>query len=508
MISRIHELAAPHVSERPDHAALIDLDDTAISYERLDQMVREAADFLGRHGLRPGDRLLIVAENCAALAVAIFAASRLDAIATPVNARMTAPELARIRAHAEPRVVIYTSAVSADARTHAEGAGAAAVSMAGFAVHVEGDLPATPEPVSPGRDHVAALLYTTGTMGTPKGVMLTHGNLLYGGEASAALRSLQPADVIYGVLPITHVFGLNSMLVAASWGGATIRLAARFTAAALYDALCRDVTILPAVPQMHALLMGHARSLGLTRLEGGRLRYVSSGAAPLDPDWKRRAEAFYGLPLQNGYGMTESTAGITVTRNPPGALDVSVGKPFPGVEVRLDPSVGAQADGGVGEILTRGPHVMKGYFRAPEETAKVLDAAGWLRTGDLGRFDADGNLHVVGRSRELIIRSGFNVYPPEVEAALNDHPAVVQSAVVGRSLAGNEEVLAFVQIAEPGGVTVAELAAHAAARLSPYKRPSRIVLATALPAAATGKILKHRLIDHFAEQLSGPSDAS
>jgi len=447
--------------------------------------------------------VLVVAENCAALAIAIYAASRLDAVVAPVNARMSAPELSRIRAHADPRAILYTTAVSAEARAHAEAAGARPGTLAGLPVHAEGHLDAEPEPVDPGPGQVAALLYTTGTTGTPKGVMLTHGNLLYGGQASASVREITPADVIYGVLPITHVFGLNSMLISAAWAGATIRLATRFTAAALHAALQGEgISVLPAVPQMHALLMSHVRNLGLSRLDGGRLRYVSSGAAPLDPDWKRRAETFYGLALQNGYGMTESTAGITVTRNPVGTPDVSVGIPFPGVEVRLDFGVGGRSDDGVGEIVTRGPHVMKGYFRDPEGTAQVLSPDGWLRTGDLGRFDPDGKLHVVGRAKELIIRSGFNVYPPEVEAALNDHPAVVQSAVIGRTVPGNEEVLAFVQTATPGAVTEAELAAHAAERLSPYKRPSRIVITDALPAAATGKILKHRLVEHFATELA------
>jgi acyl-CoA synthetase (AMP-forming)/AMP-acid ligase II len=507
MTTRIHRYLARCAAERPDHPALIDTDGRVISYREYDAMAQQAAERLAGLGVRPGDRVLVVAENCAALAVTVFAASRLDAIVAPVNARMSVPELARIRSHSEPRAIIYTVAVSPEARDHAATAGAQLTVLAGLPVSLEGNLPATPEPVDAGRDQVAALLYTTGTTGTPKGVMLTHGNLLFGGRASGTVREIVPEDEIYGVLPMTHVFGLTSMLVAASWAGATIRLAARFSAEALHAALKAGVTVLPAVPQMHALLMSHVSSQGHDRLTGGRLRYVSSGAAPLDPDWKRRAEAFYGIALQNGYGMTESTAGVTITRNPVGTPDVSVGRPFPEVEVRLDTGAGGQSDDGVGEILTRGPHVMKGYFRNPTETALMVGPDGWLRTGDLGKFDADGNLHVVGRSKELIIRSGFNVYPPEVEAALNDHPAVVQSAVIGRTVAGNEEVLAFVQVTAPDAVTEAELAAHAAERLSAYKCPARIVLALALPAASTGKILKHRLMAHFAAELAkGPAE--
>ena len=157
---------------------------------------------------------------------------------------------------------------------------------------------------------------------------------------------------------------------------------------------------------------------------------------------------------------------------------------------------------GVGEVLTRGPHVTPGYFRNEQATQEAFDADGFLRTGDLGRLDDAGNLHIAGRSRELIIRGGFNVYPPEVEAALNDHPKVVQTAVIGRTTeGGNEEVLAFCQVARESDVTEADLLEHVVDRLSPYKRPSRIVIATELPAAPTGKILKNKLLGVFADRL-------
>jgi len=348
----------------------------------------------------------------------------------------------------------------------------------------------------------AVILYTTGTTGTPKGVMLTHGNLIFGGESSARLRGMQADDVIWGVLPLTHVFGLTSMLAAGLATGAHIRLEPRFSAAQTLAALQSDVTVLPAVPQMHAAIMAEARGQGLDRL-ARPLRYVSSGAAPLDPDWKRRAEAFYGIALQNGYGMTETTAGVTVTNNAIGDPDPSAGHPLPGVDIALDETVGREP--GTGEVLTRGPHIMRGYFRNDAATAQVL-RDGWMRTGDLGRIDAQGRLHIVGRCKELIIRGGFNVYPPEVEAALNDHPAVLQTAVIGCPRAGgDEDILAFCQLVAPDAVTAQALAQHAAERLSAYKRPTRIILTGPLPAAATGKVLKHRLTQHFADLLKDPA---
>lgn len=310
-----------------------------------------------------------------------------------------------------------------------------------------------------------------------------------------------PGDVIYGVLPMTHVFGLASVMTASLYIGAEVLLEARFSAEKLYQALRRGVTRLSAVPQMHALVMQFAKEQGLDRLDSPVLQYVSSGAAPLDPDWKRRAEAFYGVALQNGYGMTEATAGVCATKNSsPGNPDISVGPPLPGVEVRIDESVAGGGEG-IGEVLIRGDNVMLGYYRNPEETALVLDQDGWLRSGDLGRLDAQGFLHIEGRSKELIIHGGFNVFPPEVEAALNAHPQVVQSAVVGRRGKGDEEVLAFVQVSQDDQPDVADLMQFVRGQLAGYKCPAQIVLTEALPAAPTGKILKHKLLEHFAQQL-------
>ncbi len=199
--------------------------------------------------------------------------------------------------------------------------------------------------------------------------------------------------------------------------------------------------------------------------------------------------------------MTETTAGTSATRNEIGDPDTSVGPPLPGIEVAIDVNAPGGGDN-MGEVMTRGPHIMRGYFRDAVETEKVLDAQGWMHTGDLGRVDEKGHLHILGRSKELIIHGGFNVYPPEVEAALNDHPGVVQAAVVGRQVKGDEEVLAFVQVPADSDLTEAALKTFVQDKLAGYKRPARIILATTLPAAPTGKVLKHKLLDTFARDLS------
>lgn len=497
MTNRWHHFLDAQVASRPDALVVTDNGGASWDYATLDAACNAVRTCLEEAGVCPGDRVLLVAENCAAAVAALFACSRLGAIAVPTNARQTEAEITRILEHARPAAVLLTSAASRDAATHAARLNAREISVANGALHLATPFGSDPDQDGDEYGDVAVILYTTGTTGTPKGVMLTHGNLIFGGQSSVAIRNMTREDVIYGVLPLTHVFGLSSIVTAAMCAGAQIKFEARFSAARLYRALGQGVTLLSAVPQMHALLMQYTREQGFERLQQSALRYVSSGAAPLDPEWKRKAEAFYGVALQNGYGMTETTAGICVTQSPIGDPDVSVGPPLTGVEVEID-----QPDGdGIGQVLTRGPHVMKGYFRNPSDTALALNAAGWMHTGDLGRIDDRGFLHIMGRLKELIIHGGFNVYPPEVEAALNAHPQVIQSAVIGRTVKGDEQVLAFVQVA-PGDEPDAEaLRQFVAGQLAGYKRPAQIVMASELPAAPTGKILRHRLLDVFSDRL-------
>lgn len=493
-----HDLLAAQANARPKAAAFSDSLGTQWSYGALAEATAELSQVMGRAGVKAGDRVMVLAENCCAVVAALMAASQSGAVAVPVNARMSRGEVDRILDHARPALVLISTQIDGPARAHAQRMEATEISGAYGTLHMACPYPSSADaPAS-----VAVLLYTTGTTGAPKGVMLTHKNLLFGGKASAELRNMVWGDVIYGVLPMTHVFGLASVMTAALYAGAEVWLEARFSAEKLYQALRRGVTRLAAVPQMHALVMQFAKEQGLERLESPVLQYVSSGAAPLDPDWKRRAEAFYGVALQNGYGMTEATAGVCATKNSrPGDPDISVGPPLPGVELRINQSVAGGGDG-IGEVQMRGDNVMLGYYRNPEETAKVMDSDGWLSSGDLGRLDEQGYLHIEGRSKELIIHGGFNVFPPEVEAALNAHPQVIQSAVIGRRGKGDEEVLAFVQVAPEDQPEVADLMRFVRDQLAGYKCPAQIVLTEVLPAAPTGKILKHRLLEQFAAQLN------
>jgi acyl-CoA synthetase (AMP-forming)/AMP-acid ligase II len=472
----------------------------AWNYARLWSAVEAGAGWLRELGVRAGDRVMVVGENCAALAALIFAAAELDAWVVVVNARLARAEIDAIREHCGARRTLYTIACSPDAAAHAERHGAAIVDIAALGRLAVGPLntACAPEP-APDSDaeQVAALVYTTGTTGHPKGVMLTHRNLLFVAAVSGAQRSLAASDRVYGVLPISHVYGLASVMLATLRAGACLQLAPRYAPEALLDALRHDgVTMLQGVPAMYARLLDACRKSGAAP-DASRLRFIYAGGSPLDPTLKRDVEKLFGKPLHNGYGMTETAPSISQTRMDAPRADTSVGHAIPGVALRIVDSMEREVRSGeIGELWVRGPNVMKGYYREPALTAAAMRDGGWLNTGDMARQDPDGALFIVGRSKELIIRSGFNVYPAEVEAALNSHPAVSQSAVVGRRAAdGNEEVVAFVELGAEQEASVVQLQAYLSVLLAPYKRPSEIIVMQTLPAAATGKLLKGRLRD-------------
>jgi len=504
--SRIHHLLEHQAAHAPNAIALTTAQAGDITFAGWLQAARDLADELRKKGVEPGHRVMLVAENSFTAAAGLIAASLLDAWSVPVNARLSAAEIDRIRDHAQPAVTLFTNSVSEAAHDHAHAAGAHII-KAGPEQAMLAVQPGTiAEPGSENASQVASLLYTTGTTGDPKGVMLTHANLIYGGQTSASHREITSADYMYAVLPLTHIFGLSSAFMAGLAVGAHLELVPRFDAAVTFSALQSRVSIFPAVPQMHALLMAHASQCSLQNLKAERLRYISSGGAPLDLAWKQKVEAFFGLPLFNGYGMTEATAGIAATR--PGATrsDTSVGKMLTDQEIRIEQADGAGGAGGIGEIVIRGPNIMTGYYRNQAATNEVLSDDGWLRTGDLGYLDEQGNLHITGRAKELIIRSGFNVYPLEVEAALNQHPQVVQAAVIGHSSNGNEDIVAFIQPLTGNGLVPEHLKDHLKDRLAAYKHPTRWIISDQLPAAPSGKILKARLATVFADELAANSE--
>ena len=497
--TRISDVIKPWAESLPDPIALVESSGTW-TYRQLAAVIAETQTWLLDSGVRPGDRVMIVCENCRAFVAILLALGGLDAWPALVNARLSAREVDEIRDHCGARRVVYTTSVSPQAREHAKRHGAVIQESAGLGSIALGPLNerVEPEPIdSEAAQRVAALIYTSGTTGLPKGVMLTHQNLLFVAAVSAEIRSLSPDDRLYGVLPMSHAVGLSVVLLGSLLSGATLYLASRFDPVAALATLEKErLTVVLGAPGMFSLLADYAKLKGLQSLKFSALRIISSSGAPLQPTVKSQVESLFGMVLHNGYGVTECSPNISQAVVGERRTDTSVGRVLPGVEVQL---VGSDqkpvADGEVGELWVRGPNVMKGYYRAPAETAAAINPDGWFNTRDLARLE-NGYLFIVGRTKELIVRFGENVYPAEVEAVLNAHPAVVRSAVIGRTVEGvegGEEVVAFVQLLPTLPTSEAELAQHAAKHLAPYKRPSQILLVPSMPMTPTGKVIKGEL---------------
>lgn len=491
--TRIHDLMAPWVARQPAAPALRDAF-AALSYQELNDEVVSAEARLRSLGVRSGDRVLVVGENCVALGVLVLACSRLDAWVVVANARLSEREIDLFIEHSRPRRVLFTTHVSQEAARHAQRHRAAGHKWAGLGEIPVSDLneAAVPEPCSADpREQVGCVLYTSGTSGAPKGVMLTHANMMFTANSAARMRSMQPGDVSYGVLPMAHIVGLTAQFMGNLSAGSALILAPRFTPSETARVLREEgVTIFTGVPAMMAKMLDWSRETS-TPLSAPRLRLMTVAGSPMTPALKQEAERVFGIPLDNGYGLTECAPTIAQTRMGERRSDCAVGHPIPGVTVRIVGAGGIDVKSGeVGELWVRTPGLMKGYYRSPELTAQAIDAEGWFNTGDMVRMEPDGALMIVGRTKELIIRSGLNVYPVEVEEAINAHPEVIQSAVVGRTVDHNEEVVAFVERSAGAGLDEAGLRGYLRAQLAPYKIPSEIRFLVTLPAAPTGKLLK------------------
>jgi acyl-CoA synthetase (AMP-forming)/AMP-acid ligase II len=488
---RIADVVSDGAVRFPDRIALLD-GGRLLTYRDLARSVDAWSARLEALGVREADRVLVVAENDAAVVVLLFAISRLEAWPVLIHARLAPGEVDAIAAHAEPRLALYVAASSDSARSHAARRGASATPFEPLGVlHVErfaGD-PAR-EPV-PGRadDGVAAMLYTSGTTGAPKAAMLSHANVLFLARAQSAARRYRPDDRVYLALPIAYAGALASVTMSTLVAGGCLQVEQRYTPEDLARALRDDgVTVVPGVPSTHAYFAAWAEA-SPSAFAPCRARMVTCAAAPLDLSLKDRVEALYGLPLQNGYGLTETTAVVCQTNLDEWRHDTSVGRPLPGVRIRIaDEAGGDVAAGESGEILVYGPNVFPGYFRDPEGTRAAFASDGGFRTGDLGRRDPAGDLFVTGRLKDLIKCGGFSVVPADVETALAAHPAVAMSVVVGRPLGASEAIMAFVQLREGADAGPAELREFLAGRLADHKRPAHLVVVARLPTLPNGKL--------------------
>jgi long-chain acyl-CoA synthetase len=461
-----------------------------LTYRDLSLFVAESITLLKDADVRAGDRVMLVCENGPAAIILFIALSEMNAISVVVNARLSDREIQLIQSDCEPRRVFYTINDSEAASVHASGQ---CYEMTYGQVMMSELKKVEPEIVYPSpKDQVVAMIYTTGTTGTPKGVMLTQRNLSFMAFVSGRLRQISPEDRIYCVLPISHIFGLSAVCCSVLSAGGSLQLAAKFEVEYVLGALSSDgITGFLGVPTMYALMLDALDST----LKFDGLRFLYAGGSPLDPNLKRRVEARFGLPLHNGYGLTETGPTICQTRLYAPQNDCSVGFVLPGlaVEIRSEAEV-VTGVGKIGELWVKGPNVMKGYFRKPLLTQEAVQN-GWFNTGDLAFKLENGAYEIAGRTKELIIKSGFNVYPPEVEAIISEHPQVSLCAVIGNKLGHDEEIIAFVQAVDGQEIDQEDVRLFARKKLAAYKIPSRIIVLKELPAAPSGKILKHKLMN-------------
>jgi acyl-CoA synthetase (AMP-forming)/AMP-acid ligase II len=485
--------------ERGSHAALIDgVSGGVTTYAELADAVERVAAGLHRLGFRRGEVAAICAPNCVEFPIALLAVTRLGGAVTTMNPAFTPAEMAKQLSDAGAVLAFTTSELG----TRVREAGASRLrhvvcfgddSFAALAVTV-GQPPAVE--VDPAED-VAVLPYSSGTTGAPKGVMLTHRNLISMLVAMHPVEATTDRDVTIAVLPFFHIYGLSVILSLGLYRGATLVVLPRFQMEQFLAAAERwRITRLPLVPPLALRL---AREPLVDRFDLSSVRVAVSGAAPLAPDVARSLSERLGCLVKQGYGLTELSPGSHMHPEdagtpPPG----SVGVLHPNTECRLVDPV-SLLDVGVGErgeIWVRGPQVMKGYLNRPDATAEMITPDRWLRTGDIGTIDGDGYLYVVDRLKELVKYKGFQVAPAELEALLLTHPAVEDVAVVPKPDAEAGEIpKAFVVVRPEAALAAEELMAFVAERVAHYKRVREVEFVGEIPKSPSGKILRRVLVE-------------
>lgn len=509
--THVADLVARAAARTPEHAAVVD-DGTGrtLSWAALDGAVDAEAARLRAAGVGPGDRVVVRLPNGAPFCVAVLGALRAGAVAVPVGAISVPRELAIVFDDCTPRVVVAPDGDDDVAATAPE-AGAAVLAPPDL------DARAATGPAVGGGEDLALLVYTSGTTGRPRGVCLSHRALLANRAQTAALRPppVTSVDRVLLALPLFHVFGLAAGFLQVCWAGATVVLTESFEPAHTAEVIARRrVSAVAGVPSMYrALLDLPADRLRATFAE---VRLCTAGGAPLPAAWLADFRAATGLDVFEGYGLSEAAPVVTTTMVGGSAKPGSVGRPLPGVEVRLVDRDGrplaagpGDADGSgdpddlddsdavsdpaqdTGLVAVRGANLFSGYW---PDRAGGPGPEGWFTTADVGFLDADGDLHLVDRSSDVVIVNGFNVYPREVEQVLAELDGVVEAAVVGVPDDRTGEAVKAVVVAAPGaGVTEDAVRAHSATRLARFKVPTVIAFLDALPRTPTGKVARRML---------------
>jgi sulfoacetate-CoA ligase len=449
-------------------------------------------------GTKPGAVVAFMLPNGLS-AVTVFLGTMYGGrIVTPINLLAQDAHLDHVLAHAEPAVVFVAPEFADRLRASIARAGVRTIvqSVGADGIAADGAEAATSPEIDPPTP--AMLMYTSGTTGAPKGVLLSHANMIHAGRAVALAQNLTPDDRVLSSLPLYHINGQCIGTVAPLVSGGSIVMPHRFSVSQWWPLVERfRPTWLNVVPTIVAYLL-NGPALTSTQAEAARgVRFARSASAPLPPDQQRAFEHRFGISVLEAMGLTECASVAFANPLDPMARKIgSVGRPL-GVEARVAaPDGTVLRDAEAGEIEVRGPNVMLGYYRAHEETAKAVDAEGWLKTGDLGHRDADGFYFVTGRSKELIIKGGENIVPREIDEALLRHPAVLEGAAVGvPDPEYGQEILACVVVKADASLSERELRAHCERELGRYKAPKFIRFVAELPKGPSGKVQRLKLAD-------------
>jgi long-chain acyl-CoA synthetase len=474
------------VEAHPDDSVALVGRGVPTTYGELRDEVARVRGGLVDLGLRPDDRVALLCANNRAFVVAYLAVLGVGCVAVPLNPLSPPAEVA-----AQLDAVQARGAIVGPSAARSFGHDIDHVLSVDDVERLARD--AAPAPVvDRAPNDLAALLFTAGTAGAPKAAMLTHANLHTNIRQAQAVPedALGPDDVVLGVLPLFHVFGLNVILGVTLFAGGTVVLVERFDPTTALDTVRNHrCTVVAGAPPMWG---AWATLPEVDPASFSSVRLALSGAAPLPAATARAMAERFGVALREGYGLTEASPIVTSSAGSPIG---SIGRPLPGVSVRLVDDEGDDVPlGDPGELWVSGPNVFAGYWRDDAASAAALTPGGWLRTGDVGVADADGTLRLVDRIKDLIIVSGFNVFPAEVEEALRSHPGVAEAAVIGVPHPHTgEAVKAFVVVRPGAAVEEDDLVHHCEARLARYKCPDKVLFVPELPVGAAGKVLRRSL---------------
>ncbi len=471
----------------------IKLDDVALSFAQLEGASAHIAGMLEQHGFQPGDRVGIMLPNVPYFPVVYYGILRAGGTVVPMNVLLKEREVAFYLGDSGAKLLFAWHEFGTEARPGAEQAGTELIEVApGFEAAV-GAAPARTEVAEVEDGDTAVILYTSGTTGKPKGAELTHLNLKLNAETKVeTLIKLTSDDVILGALPLFHSFGQTAAMNAGVLAGACLSLLARFDPVKALQIMERDrVSVFLGVPTMYSALLAVPPE---QRPDCSSLRTCISGGASLPVEVLRAFESQFGTQILEGYGLSETSPVASFNHPDRERKPGSIGTPIREVEMKVfDEQDNELPVGEVGEIVIKGPNVMKGYWQRPEATEECM-RGGWFHTGDLAKVDEDGYFFIVDRKKDLIIRGGYNVYPREVEEVLYEHPAVAEAAVVAIPHAElGEEVGAAVALKAGAEATPEELQAFLKERVAAYKYPRHVWLVDELPKGPTGKILKREI---------------